>query len=37
MAEEKKMCYMYDNEAVSMEHFPPACLFPEIKIRKLKK
>lgn len=31
MTEEKKTCYMCDGEVVSMEHVPPACLFPEIK------
>lgn len=31
MTEEKKTCYMCDNEVISMEHVPPACLFPEIK------
>ncbi|MEN5132573.1 hypothetical protein [Elizabethkingia anophelis] len=31
MIDKKNTCYMCDNEAVSMEHVPPICLFPEMK------
>lgn len=26
-----KKCYMCDNDATTVEHVPPKCLFPEMK------